>query len=387
MADTYISIPLETDPEDVLNDAYTVMQALVPGWQPASGNLDVWILMAIASQAAESRDVASDVSRSIFRWYGANLVNIPPVDASAAYGNTTWTLTDTLGHTIPAGTQVALVDVNGNVIPFETVADVTVFPGSSVTAAGAVAIVAIDTGTAANGLTNPVSLLDPLIYVSSITITAPTSGGQNAESDDDYLNRLAAQLELLAPRPIIPNDFAVFARNITGVWRSVAIDLYKADTATPNVPRCVTVVSIDQAGVPVSAAVKTAIDVDLQARREVNFLVYEADATTTLIDVTYAAIALAGYEVIALRASINAEINSYLDPATWGTTEQDGRAWRLITKVRYLEIAQVINDTPGVDYISSLTIGIHGGSMGTADIDLPGIAPLPDASTITGTVT
>jgi hypothetical protein len=148
----------------------------------------------------------------------------------------------------------------------------------------------------------------------------------------------------------------------------------------------VTVIAIDQQGQPVSATVKAAIDADLQARREVNFLVFEADATITQIDVTYTAVALAGYDKPTLLSSINTALQGYLSPATWGTTQDDARAWRLITTVRYLEIAQVINDVQGVDYISALTFGVHGGALGTADVVLPGIAPLPNSDVLTGTV-
>lgn len=389
MADTYITLPIETDPEDVLNDAYEMMQTLIPGWQPANGNLDVWLLQAIASIASESRDVASEVSKSIFRWFGANLVGIPPIDATSAYGNTTWTMVDNLGHTIPAGTQVTMADTTGTDYAFETQQDIIVYAGSTATAAGAVQIVAADVeyGASANGLTNPVDLLDPLAFITSITITAPTVGGQDAESDDDYLDRLAATFELLAPRPILPNDFAVLAREIPGAWRATAIDLYSpGPPITTNVPRCVTVIAIDQSGNAVSSSVKTAIDNDLQARREVNFLVYEADATQVLINVTYTAIALVGFDKPTLVSSINSALQNYLNPATWGSAEDDPRAWRLVTTVRYLEIAQVINEVQGVDYISALTIGIQGSAMGTVDLNMTGTAPLPKANTLTGTV-
>jgi uncharacterized phage protein gp47/JayE len=388
VSDIYIELPIDTDPEDVLADAYAQLQDMIPGWQPASGNLDVWILMAISATAAESREVVSTVSKSIFRWYGNSLVNIPPVDAAPAYATTTWTVVDANGYFIPGGTQVGISDPDtGEVIPFETQADYTVPPGVTMTPAGDIQIIATDPGADGNSLGPDVELIDPLNFVTSIVTVAPTSGGQDAESDDDYLNRLTAELQLMAPRPILPNDFAVFARDIPGAWRALAIDLYNpGPPPTTNTPRCVTIIAVDQNGQPVSSTVKAAIDADLQARREVNFLVFEADATLTQIDVTYTAVALAGYDKPTLMGSINTALQSYLSPATWGTLQNDTRAWRQITVVRYLEIAQVINDTNGVDYISTLTLGIHGGSMASSDVNLPGLAPLPEYGTITGTV-
>ena len=38
-----------------------------------------------------------------------------------------------------------------------------------------------------------------------------------------YINRLTAELQLLAPRPILPADFAALATSVTGVFRAMAI--------------------------------------------------------------------------------------------------------------------------------------------------------------------
>lgn len=226
MSSSYIDVPIDTDPQDILNEAFTYLQANIPGWTPAAGNLDVWLLMAIAAQAAESRTVASRVPKSIFRWFGANLISLPPVDAVSATALSTWTMIDTLGHTIPAGTQVTILS-GDTPIPFATQVDVVIAPGASV--ATNVTLVAVTPGAAGSGLGGPggaVALLDTLSYVLSITQAATTSGGVNAEDDDTYLARLVIQLQLLAPRPILPADFAAFARNIAGVSRATAIDGY-----------------------------------------------------------------------------------------------------------------------------------------------------------------
>ena len=77
----------------------------------AGCNLDVWIIRAISQLASDNRNVASDVQDDIFRYFGSSLMGIQPVDATPAIGNTTWTLTDYLGHTIPAGTTVGITDL------------------------------------------------------------------------------------------------------------------------------------------------------------------------------------------------------------------------------------------------------------------------------------
>jgi hypothetical protein len=54
--------------------------------------------------------------------------------------------------------------------------------------------------------------------------------------------------------------------------------------------------------------------------------------------------------------------------------------------VRWLEVAEQINRTDGVNYISTLTIAKTGQALGTADVLMTGVAPLPKPGTIDGTV-
>jgi hypothetical protein len=152
--------------------------------------------------------------------------------------------------------------------------------------------------------------------------------------------------------------------------------------------RTISVALIDAAGQPVSGAIKTAVDDLLQAEREVNFLVFAIDPTYTTIDVSFTATILSGYDADETIAAAEAAVASYLDPATWGQalgSDSDDRNWRLVDKARYLEMAFVINNTPGIDYVTVLTLGINGGAQTAADKDLAGKAPLPNAGTIVGT--
>jgi uncharacterized phage protein gp47/JayE len=254
---------------------------------------------------------------------------------------------------------------------------------------GAVAIQASDPGADGNAIGTAgsnIQLIDPLAFVTTVRLEAVTSGGQDAESDDAYLNRLSAQLQLLAPRPILPEDFAIFARNIPGVWRATAIDLY--DPGPPivtNAPLTVSVAVMDENGQPCSASVKAAVDADLQARREVNFNVHVIDPTYTTVLVTTTVQALSGWDAPTLQTSIVTALQNYLSPVSWGQSDSDPQAWINTPTVRYLEVSQVINSVPGVNYVVSLTIGAP--TMGTADLTMAGVAPLPEAGTMTVTVT
>lgn len=226
----YITVPIETNPATILQRIYSYIKARIPGWTENDPNLDVWLAQAVAAEGADVADTASRVPDTIYRDLGNSLYNIPPVDAMAAIGSTTWTMRDNAGYTIDAGTQVGIRDAGGNLVPFYTVNTVVILPGSTVTAAGAITIVASQAGAAASGLAGPnVELIDILDYVltpGGIVLTGPTTSGVDAESDAEYLNRLTGQLKLLTRTPILPQDFADLALNVTGVYRAVPLDGY-----------------------------------------------------------------------------------------------------------------------------------------------------------------
>ena len=371
----YIEFDVETDPGDLEELAYDFLRAHFADWEPNEGNFDTRAIQAHARIAAEEMDIVVDVPKAIFRYFGSALANLPPVDATFATVASTWTAIDTAGYTITAGTLVGLRAAGDELKVFEVVSDVTILPGASVTTAGEVLLQATEEGSASNALSGDVELVDPLSWVSSIAAVGSSTGGTDAESDDDYLDRLAGLLQVISPRPIIPGDFAVLAREVAGVERAVAVDGY--DGATTGNDRTVGVACIDENGAAVGSGVKSLVEAELEAQREVNFVVAVFDPTVNNIDVITEVYPLDGEDTVALQAAVEAAIETYLDPAEWGKGQlgDADRDWNLVTKVRYLEVAQIINAVPGVDYIVSLTV-----NAGTADVTMTGEAPLPAAS-------
>ena len=224
----YIDVPITTDPDELTAEALDYLAANIPGWQVKEGHLVAWLIEVLARINAETRDVASRVPRSIFRYFGTTLFDLPPIASASASAPSTWTMRDNAGYDIPQGTVVAIRQA-GDRLVFFTVRDaVTVLPGAVVTGPGEVILDAVEPGTAANALAaGAVELVDALSFVDSIVTTAATAGGVEAESDDAYLARLATELQLMSPRPILPPDFAILARRVAGVHRAVAIDNYQ----------------------------------------------------------------------------------------------------------------------------------------------------------------
>ena len=79
----YIEIPLESEPTDLAEDAFEYLEEQVPGWLPSPGNLEAWLVEANSLLAGELRDLAALVPDSIFEYYGASVLGLPPLRGDA----------------------------------------------------------------------------------------------------------------------------------------------------------------------------------------------------------------------------------------------------------------------------------------------------------------
>lgn len=389
MAD-YIVPPVPVDPDELAELARDTIRARFPEWEASDANLDEWIIVAMSDLAASVGETATDVLTSIFRSYGQDLIGVPSVAATAATGLVTFTLIDSDGYTIPAGTVIGFPDVEGALTGFQTTGDAVVAPGTS-TASG-VPVVATEVGSAGSGLSGTAELVDPLDFVLSVVTDAPTEGGSDGEADDVYLNRLRDELRLMAPRPILPEDFAVLAKRVGEVSRALALNGYdplvNSGTWDPSnsatwEERSVTVVPVDENGAAVSSGARADVAALLDAAREVNFVVSVATPTYTTVNVAFTATSWPEYDPAAVATAASDALASYLSAATWGQPgSQETRAWVREDKVRILEVASILNGVDGVRHVTAITL--NGGS---SDVTLAGAAPLPTAGTITPTVT
>jgi hypothetical protein len=370
----YIALPVATDADRLAADAISYLTTQQPGWIAREGHLEVWMLRAFARMAAESAKVAAQVPLSIFQYFGQELLGITPLVGVPAGIQTTWTMTDTLGHTVPAGTTVAYRTAPSSSVLFRTTADVVIPPGAIKTLAGAVPAVAASVGAAANGLPPAqLALVDNLAFVASVESTTTSAGGADPESQQGYLDRLSADLQLLAPRPILPADFAALARNQPGVARAAVLDGYNRSDGSYGNPRMITVVPVDAAGLPLTGPAKDALKAALDRQREVNFFVDVMDPTYTRVDVSTLIIPAVGANPDTVFADAQRVLKDFLSPGNWGGPAP---LWHNTPVVRYLALARTLGDVPGVDYVSELTLAA-GGALQAADAHLEGEVALP----------
>lgn len=481
----FVSIPFDTSSEALVDRVVDYLRTALPGWEPADGSLENHLIEGLARIQVEIMQMASTVPDSAFQRFGEELVALPPLEGVKATVATTWTATDNLGHVIPAGTQVGYRVSPDSMVVFEVTEDATILPGS--TALSPVVLSATDVGGGWNTVpAGPLELVDALSWVSTVVANSASAGGVDAETDDAYKDRLAAELRLLTPRPILPDDFAVLARRVTGVYRALAVDgldpgvneiqrvtitgtpmggsfplTYSGQTASgipfnatatqvqaaliglsnigagdvlctggplPGTPvdveftgalggtnvsamttssgsltggtspavavttptagvagstsneRMVTVIPVTDTGGTATAAVRASVATYLDGLREVTFVVHTATPTYTTVNVAFTVKVASGYDTSTVVDACEAAVAAYLDPANWAGGADSPPVWRSgEDKVRYLAVSAVISATPGVQYVTALTV-----NSGTSDVTLSGVAPLPAVGTVTG---
>lgn len=368
--------PLDSDPDDFLGQWLDLVRQYFPNFEPAEGSLTYRNAAALLTLLAVGIDVAANVPAEIFRTAGESLFNIRPRDGIQARADTTWTVRDGAGYSIPAG---ALLSVDGAL--FETTDDINVAP--TVTVVTPVPIVALDVGQAGSNLGAPgqvIVLEEAMEFVVTVELLSATTGGEDSETNEEYMDRLREELQLLTTTPILPGDLAKLARTVTGVWRVAVIDLYDADTDTPNSPGHATLVLIDEAGEAVPVLTKDEVNALVTAgnRRLINAIIHVIDPTYTPVDITVDGIAYPDAVPADVAAAVETALNDFLDAGAWGLPRTgESREWINKTVVSLYDIAGAVDQVEGFDRATNIQIGLNGGAQASADANLPGVAPLP----------
>jgi Baseplate J-like protein len=374
---TYVDLDIASDAETLLQD---FLDALADdGWTPQATDLIYRIGQAFTLAAQNAAEVAASMPAAVFRTLGTELFGVAYQAATPAEADVVFTLADTDGHTIPADTSVQIGDAY-----FATVEDVDVAAGSNT---ATVLVRALDTGAASNGYIDPVELVNPLAWVDSLAVLAPTSGGTDEEADDVYQSRLADDLALMTPRPITDADFGILARSTPGVVVGRA-------TAQTTGPRTVDVTVTDVDGAALGSVDKTTVATYLDGLREVNFVVNVVDATYNAVTISYSVAVTPDFVADTVTSGIESALTALFNPATWGvpaTSPDPANNWLNSPTIRYSRVLGTIQAVEGVAYVESLLIGLSSPTVvapTAGDVTMTGVAPLPtlDTADITPTI-
>lgn len=402
----YVKFPIESNPILLQQQAFSYIKSRSPTWTEFDGNLDTWIIQVLASQASDLRVLASDVPDAIFRYFGDTILGIPPNSATQAIVESTWTAIDDRGYLITAGTLVGIDDGGGAQRGFRVLNDVSILPGLTTTDIGEVSLMATEAGTASTNIGAAdieVELIDPLDFVESVTLAGTSAGGSDAETIDEYTNRLSEFMRSLSTRPILADDYARLAKNQAGVYRAIALDGYNPADDTYFNDKMVAIAAVDQFGLDLPDETKENLDTLMQGMREVNFVINIIDASRTTIDVNFEAKAIQGYSTTEVEAACIADVTDYLRPANWGfdksiLTSGTSSTWAIITQgaarswtenqfIYYNEVMAVLSDVRGVDHVVDMTMNRASDPPGRANIALDLPAALTEPGNIDGLVT
>lgn len=359
------------------------LETAAPGVEVAPATLLDYLLDTVASNSAADRQLFTETLADIFQYSGEKIDRIPIATAVQATGETTWvrSATDTASRLVPAGTQIEIPGADGVLVTFETVSDFT-FAALDANETG-IDVAAATGGTAGNGISGTAQPASTLSWLESVTITAPTSGGEDAEDVDDYLDRLADTRPLNLNAIVSADDLARWLRNQPGVDRALALDNYNAETATADQPGHLTAWPIDSDGAGFASGTLDALQAEAQAITLTNLYVHIEEPVYTTITVVFSGVANAGYDAADVEARAEAAVLDFLDPANFALPRSgDTREWLDLRTIYFQDVVTVLNNVEGFDRYTTLTI-----NGGTADVAIAGPGGLPDpASTATGTV-
>jgi hypothetical protein len=375
----WIRPELDTDPDAIAVRVLNAIADRIEGWEAFAGDPLVVIGEEISRELANQRELMLNSIDLAVAGIGESVHGVAPFLDQPAQLRVELTLAsaDTL---TPDFVVVGTGDA-GDEVAFQLTDAVTLPVGPS-----EVTMTAVVPGEAGNTVpVGPLTIATSTISVVSAVAVLPASGGRDAETLEEYLDRLTAVLATLRFGAVIADDLAALARNVDGVERAFGVDLYDPSNPTVQTQRAATVFPVGEDGLPVSAGVKANLLNYLEGLREANFLHFLADPRYTAITVTYDVIADPGTIATVVKGEVDATVGRWLSPATWGSTTDDPQAWVPTPKVRFLELARVIGSVPGVSYVQGLTLNGGTGDVTLTTATQPVGLPAPNA-TITGTV-
>lgn len=375
-------LPIAIDAQAVTDVGIESLNSAFPNLELPAASLLAALMNAIGEMfafAAESAGLG-ELDDTIAERLGTSIFSEPRLEALAATADSTWTVDHTNGFTIDEGTEITLAGP-GERVGFAVLETVEISPGQTQTAAGEVQLVAVVAGADGNGLQNDARPEANLPEVSAITLVAPTSGGRDQETIDAFLERFRELARLYSPSPIMAENAAALVRaRIAGIDRCLPLDGYNPSNQTFNNEDMSAIAPITETGATPSQAIRDAAQDLLEETRLINFAWHVITPTRTDIAIAFAAKAHPGYDAPTVHAAAITAIAEWLSPANWGLPPNgDRREWRNEPTVRYRDLVAVVESVEGLHYTTSLTL-----NGGTADVALPGAAPLPNLTGIGG---
>lgn len=369
----YVDLRVFDVPDQDLISAMTAYYGIVnPGWVPREGNTEVLLMEVIALAIAENVATINRLPGAVVEAV-LHLAGVDRDFGAPAVATATINLADGLGYTIPTGTRFYLPLATGTVVFLAQAPDTQIAPGA--TSATINLISQINTA-AANGVLAGTRLVlaDQLSMVQTVVLASTVASGRDPETDAAWRDRGVARLQRLSDALVVPTQFNAFIDEDVRVGRVMTVDLWDGSVGTPGAvgsnPGHITSCVLDPTGLPLSTPTLTDLQAQAQAKSAAMLAVHVINATLDTIAVVASIRTAAGFVAATVAASVTSVIRNYINPLTWAAG----------APLRHNEFISVIDQTPGVDYVVSVTL-----NGGTGDVAASTPRSLPQAGTVTVT--
>jgi hypothetical protein len=372
----------DEEPKSIYDAAVEYAQTSLPEFTPRVGTIENAILESVA-YATSSLAVAINRLPDGLMEGILVLMGFARLEATPAAGTITFTLSDSTGRTVTAGTIVSydVFDSEGALTQylFETTDDLEIPSGSDT---GTIGVASVDSASfpiIPVGAT--LTLVSTTPFVLDVVLTSLVSLGTDSETDQEYFARGRAYLASLSTGLVTRSQLVNYLSiNYPTLGRVSVYDLTNStlvEFSDPDAPGYVTIFVCDSAGDPYGSTQKTAILDDIKSRTVAGLGVSVVDMKTEEMSVTVAVEALDAYSTAAVAVSVSAAVESYLSVAGWDFSE-------LVNTKRLISlIAQV----PGVSLVDTVTLSVPAGatylsmSSGNVAISEKGVIPIGSCTT------
>ena len=332
-------------PQDIVTSAVATLQSRFPEWTPSLTNLEMALMEALAVEVSEAIYIINTIPSNIVEML-LTLFGTSRGQGTAPSVSVQFTMSDTAGYIIPAGTEVSIPIGLPDNLSFFTNTPLTITAG---TMTGTVTATAVTPTISANGVASGTAcqLLIGLPNVTSVATASVISGGVDPELTSSWLNRGIQLLQRLSSTLVTPAHFTSYALTQPYVNRANAIDNFNISfgSGSPGDHPGHISVLVYGFGDVVSSPNKATLLAAMQASSMSNLGIHLADPTITTINVTCTVKGNTSYTSAQTLADVTAALQAYLNPNSW--------QWSGV--VRYNDLVKIISNVPSVAYLVSLT--------------------------------
>lgn len=392
MADIYVPIEYQDDPDLLADEALTRMESSIPGFIAHPASPTTVAVEETTALIAETRSVIPVIGEAVFDLIAATIWRVPRDQAVRATGQVRVISRQPApagGIVIQSGLRVVMGQVQ-----CETTIDAVIVQGADRVT---IPVAAVEPGEYANGASDPVLPVEFPEWLLALETVQGLDGGVDEEDPMDHRDRVARNQELNRPTWVRVQDGVRRIMDDPEVARVLGVDMLNLPAGQDGVEDHVAFFPIDAAGDPVSEQAMTRIAADLEDTRGVNVNVHLGEPTVTVIDARYQVVKRADSPIsdVDLLAACDEAIAAVFSRARWGIVGGRDRPvgnWEVRRLARYGQVYDALYDVDGVADVVSGSVLLRALTIPTrdefeqADIELPGFAPLAQAGDVQGQV-